>query len=629
MAKWNLPPAQTKKKFEIETFKGNDFTNEPANVKSYRSPNAVNMVRESVGKVQKRTGFHTVKTYPDRINGVHYLTYTENGAVKQKKFIHAGTKIYMDGGTDDYTVDPVLYSDANDTISASLQVGKQLIIFDGKKTLVVKEDFSLVTLESVAYVPTILIARSPTGGGTQLEPINLLSPKRTERFAGVASTTVYQLSATSLDATTVEVKKLNSSGGFDTLTETTDFTVNRTTGAITFTTAPGVSPVTGEDNIYITYAKTVSGYADKINKCDVIAMYGVNGSRDRLFCSGNADRANEVFYSQLNNPAFFGDLWYLQLGQNDSHIMGFSIINNYLSVHKDYSPDQTNIVLIDGKLVDGKAAFLQANAYQGTGAVSKRTFGVLETEPMYLTKEGIFAVTPSDVLGERYAQDRSYYLNGKLLKEPNLENAYAITWKRFYVLAINGHLYLLDGMQASYNQKEEPYSSRQYEGYYWTGIPARVLYTENGNLCFGDSDGNICEFYTDYNSLFSFNDNGKAVYACWETEEFYGENFYKDKNFTKFAVLLASAIATGCRVWAIYDGTEELILDYTGDARYFSYSQFVYSKFTYKTDRTPQQIIEKIRIKKVDKIRFRIENGLLNEPVGLYNMVSEYTERKI
>lgn len=628
MAKFNLPPEQPKKKFEIETFKGNDFTNEPANVKAYRSPNAVNMVRESVGKVQKRTGFHCVKDYPDRINGVHYLTYSDSGAVKQKKFIHAGTKIYMDGGTDDYANDTLLYSDANDTISVALQVGKQLIIFDGKKALAVKDDFTLATLESIAYTPTILIARTPTGGGTQLEPINLLSPKRTERFAGVASTTVYQLSATNLDAATVEIKKLNSSGGFDTMVEGTDFTVNRTTGQITFTAAPGVSPVTGEDNIYVTYSKTVEGYADKINKCDVIAMYGVNGARDRLFCSGNPDRVNEVFYSQLDKPEFFGDLWYLQLGQNDSRIMGFSIINNYLSVHKDYSPDQTNIVLLDGKLIDGNAAFTRVNSFQGTGAVSKRTFGVLETEPMFLTKEGIFAVTPSDVLGERYAQDRSYYLNGKLLNEPNPENAYAITWNRFYVLAINGHLYLLDGMQADYD-KGDPYSTRQYEGYYWTGIPARILYTENNTLHFGDADGHLCEFYTDYDSLTSFSDNGTPIYACWETQEFYGENFYKEKNFTKVSVLLAAAAATGCRVWAIYDGQEELILDYNGEARFFSYSQFAYSKFTYKTDRTPQQIMEKIRIKKVDKIRFRFENGLLNEPFGLYSAVSEFTERKI
>ena len=70
--------------------------------------------------------------------------------------------------------------------------------------------------------------------------------------------------------------------------EGTDFTVDRKNGTVTFTTAPGASSVTGYDNVEITAAKTRKGYAEKINKCKIISLFGVNGAMDRMFLSGNA-----------------------------------------------------------------------------------------------------------------------------------------------------------------------------------------------------------------------------------------------------------------------------------------------------------------------------------------------------
>ena len=96
-----------------------------------------------------------------------------------------------------------------------------------------------------------------------------------------------------LDATAVKVEVLNSSGVWIEKTLTTDYTVDRTNGIINFTSAPGVSPVTGEDNVRITAYRTVSGYADRIKKCTTGILYGVNGAMDRLFLTGNPDYPNQ------------------------------------------------------------------------------------------------------------------------------------------------------------------------------------------------------------------------------------------------------------------------------------------------------------------------------------------------
>ena len=77
----------------IDKLYGIDLTNTPANVSIFRSPNAINMVRETSGKVRKRRGWEILETLTEKINGFHVLkTSTED-----KKLIHSGTSLYLWG----------------------------------------------------------------------------------------------------------------------------------------------------------------------------------------------------------------------------------------------------------------------------------------------------------------------------------------------------------------------------------------------------------------------------------------------------------------------------------------------------------------------------------------------------
>ena len=58
----------------------------------------------------------------------------------------------------------------------------------------------------------------------------------------------------------------------------------------------------------------------------------------------------------------------------------------------------------------------------------------------------------------------------------------------------------------------------------------------------------------------------------------------------------------------------------------FSYAHLIYSKFTYSNDDTPRTLGDKIRLKKVDKAGFKVENGVLNEPFGLDGIGIEFVE---
>jgi len=230
-----------------------------------------------------------------KINGVHFLYGTTT-----KKLVHTGTAIYLDG-----TTPTLLYSGMADHISVSKQINSKLWILDG--TGYYKYDGTTFSDASTgAYIPTILIARAPTGGGTVLEQINLINKWMKVSFAGTASETQYFLPYIGLDEDEIIVQKMNSSGVFETLTLTTDYTWNYTTGDVNFVVAPGVSPITGEDNVIVTFAKTFTGYAEKIDKCDISILYGMNGARNILFVSGNPSYPNYDFHSAKEFPSSSG-----------------------------------------------------------------------------------------------------------------------------------------------------------------------------------------------------------------------------------------------------------------------------------------------------------------------------------
>lgn len=616
-----IPAAPQIMQVKIPTFYGADLTNQPSYINVGRSPECPNMIRESTGKVRKWVGWHTVKQFDGQINGFHQYVNAD-GVVK---LIHAGTKLI------NYDTDEVYVSDMADNRSVSKQLDGKLLIADGKKIQVFYQketegvkQYVVEDLSANAYVPTIVISRSPNGGGTTYEAINLVGKARTDSFLGTATDKVYQLSATEIDGVT-KVEKLKADATWE---EITAYTVDNTTGKVTFSTAPGVSVVTGQDNVKITYEKTNSEYPDRINKCDIMTMYGIDGLTDRIFVAGNPEYPNRDYYCQMDNPTYWGDINYSVIGADKSSIVGYSVINNTLATHLDRSDTDTNIVLRQGVLTDkGEPAFRIVNAYQGTGAISKYCFNVLETEPLFLTRDGIMAVTPSDVIGERYAQLRSYFLNGLLLKQ-NLKEAVSCTFDRFYMLAVGGYIFALDGTQAS-AESNAPYSKRQYAAFYRTNVPRRVIANLDNVLTFGTEDGRVCEFYTDYNNINNFNDDGQAINAYWTTPEIYGNHFYYKKRFKLLAAMLGSAVATGVQVKAKYDGIEETVIEYSEELKHFSFSGLSFSKFTFKTDDTAQIIREKISVKPDDrKVQFIFQNDILNEPFALYEATIEYTESR-
>ena len=609
----NIPQVKVYK-HEISHFRGVDLTNQPASVHESRACDGLNMIRDVPGKVRKRMGYYKRREYDGRINGLHER--------RGELIVHAGTKLYRDGETP-----TLLYDGMADARSYGIQFDGKLLLLDGQ-TYLIYDGETVKPASDGAYIPTVSIARSPNGGGTAYEPVNMLQRKRTDSFLGTESDTVYQLSFETIATDTVTAQKRDEAGDWTDLMEGTDFSVDRATGKVTFTSSPGVSPVTGEDNVRVTYAIDNAEYQNRVNGCTFMIAYGAYGAMDRVFLSGYSELPNYDFFSDINDPTYMGDINYGVLGQDHSPITGYSIINNRLATHKRRDDNERNIFLRYGEIDrnnepenDG-VVFPIVDIIQGPGAVSPYTFGYAK-EPIFLTGEGICATTPYEFNSERYVQNRSFYLNGALLNETGMDSGSATVYKEMYLLAVNGKVYILDTVQTAEAAGER--SAYQYEGYLWDNIPARCLFTNGDVLLFGDDVGNLYAFYTDTESLLSYSDEGKAIPARWDVD-FSGSEFYLKKRIRFLSVRMSAAAATSVDVWVRVRGLWQKLADSGAKARFWSYANFVYSKMTYSNDPNPRTVGKKVKVKKFDAVRLSFRNEELNEPFGLLEMALEYTQ---
>ena len=569
--------------------------------------------------------------------------------ISDKYYIyHAGKKLYL-RASNSVNIAPI-YNDANEHISKSWQLNEKIFILDGKNiySYAVGDETVDVLSAGKGYIPLVTISKSPSGGGTSYESLNMLQPGFYEQFvvtSGDSSATAFHLSFNGLDDTKTKAWILDANGNWVEKTEGTHYSVNRAAGIINFNSPPGTSLVPGQDNVKILAYRTIAGYADRVAKCTIGTLFGVGGAADRLFLSGNPDYPNWDFYSDQYNPTYFPDTGYSTLGSSASAIVGYAIVNNYLATFKDDFDNSQAVFIREGNLVvkattaqttagktvtteTSEPAFPLINTLQGNGVVAPYSFGYLQTEPLFLTRSGIYAITAQDITGEKYSQNRSFYLDGKLTKENGLENAVATVFKDQYILALNNKLYILDGLQATRTDRSEPYATRQYVAFYCTNVPAVSIWTDDQALWIGTHDGRVCEFGKDIDDLESYNDDGEPIYACWETPDLDGKLFYKNKTFRYFAIRMMKALRTSVKVFAQKRGnwSEEPIKEDRQTGLAFDFNNIDFEHFSFSTDRSERVVHTKVRIKKVDKARFRVENGYVNEPFGIFDLALEYIE---
>ena len=626
MAQKITSPINTLHTLSAGELRGIDLQNNPAAVSVNRSPDCRNMLRSTPGRVCKRPGYRQIAAYSGCVHGCYELAGTQ--------ILHVGDVLYAGG---------VAIGSAADAHSCGKYFGGRLYLLDGSSYQCIYQDgqgdWHAEPVSQHALCPHITISKDPDGsGGAELQDVNLLSDSWTESFYSDGVSTVYQLEFGDLDETAVQVRVLVA--GEDgpeeqTLEENTDFSVDRTTGQVIFVTAPGDSPVEGEDNVFITASKDRSTLRERIETCDVCFAYGGPARGMRLFLTGNGTWKNRDYWSACNDPTYFSDLDYSVLGQDDQRILGYSLLGDSLAAHKTgeggvwvRTGEEKEFTDAQGN-TRSRFVFSAGRVISGYGAVARDSFATLGDEPLFLTAQGVFALTASELTGTRYQQRRSFYIDPALCAEAAPQQAQAVIWKDFYLLALGDKLYCLDGLQKSY-AAGAPKSDYQYECYLLDNIPAVRLWVQGGQLYFGTQDGRICVFdsgeaVTEYTDRLTGEDP-QAIRAYWDTPELVGTAFYRDKWLRRLSVQMDSATATSLLPYLQREGVWHALRQTPLHFRFFSFSDLQFSHLSFLGDQTGRTVGLRLPRSRVDKVRFRMENAEKNEPFGLLGWAMEYTE---
>lgn len=601
-------------------FRGVDFTNDPSMVWKRRSPTGLNVMPDMNGRPMKRTGWKVEvteadfkKAYPWEITSI---------SIKSIYSFKLGGKdhmiIFCDCGIFNYTDDVLKYlvglkSEIADTYRGFFYEGNGtagFYMFGNKNMYVYRyskasKDFDIEEVDP--YIPTTIIGRSASGGGTLYEGVNLMTRRRKEMFLGDETSLEYYLSMGVDSTQNVTVKVRDSNGDFQTAT---DFTLNTATSSITFNTSkPPV--VIGEDNIIIEYAaSTYSAAVDAFFDCKTVALYGT-GLINAVFVGGCDDDnfSSRVWYSKTGDPTYFPDLNYFVAGSNDTKIIGLIKVGEYLGCVKQGSSIDSTIYLAYPISFDDDTAYAVKQSVAGTGALSTRCFANVDGATLFLSNEGVMAIEPTSTESERQVKNRSYYLNKKMLAESNLQDSIAYVWDGLYILCINTHCYILDTSQKSSWANEK--TNLQYEAYYWENIPAVAFATYNGFLWFGDENNRLCRLKTEKaDGSEAYSDNGIYIDFEWSTvlDNDGATNFYKNLQKKGCLVTIAPMENTGADVYIKADDNDEVKIGTIEAAN----------------ATVPQEFYLNKKVKKYKRLQIIVRNNK-NQGLGIHEIVKVYT----
>ncbi|MCI8594910.1 MAG: hypothetical protein HFF09_06605 [Oscillospiraceae bacterium] len=598
-------------------FKGVDFSTDASLVSRDRAPWAVNMIADTGGMPEKRMGWRTLHQLDAPVNGVFFAVF--DGEVH---FVaHGGTKIYR--WTEKREEPELLRVGVKNGRSTAVNMGGKLWLLTGREYLVYDGN-AIADVSEKAYVPTTTIAMAPSGGGVAYEGINLLTRQRKNEFIPDGTSTVYQLDGADLGPAEVtatvwgEAKK-----------ENVDFTVNRTLGQVTWKQAPRAPAAGAEGAVIITFAAKENATAERVTACTIATTYGV-GTSDRVVISGNPRYKNLDWTSGLNDPTYFPDISYAVVGMEATAIMGYLRVGEYLAIIKeDNGHDSTVFLRSAATASDGTVTFPMKQSIAGVGAVSTGGFANILDEPMFLTGTGVYAITTNALTAERIVQNRSFYVDNRLTREPELEQAAAVSWNGMYLVAVNGHAYLLDGRQnKAYRAKSQ--SEYIYECYYWENVPAVCwMNLKNGaeeTLYFGTADGRVCRFNSDMETMSRYSDDGAPITACWATKaDDDGDitllktmikkgNSVTIKPYTRSSAKVCFRTESDPVEWqAAYDTMD-----------IFDWEDIDFSRFTFDANDAPREILFNTKVKKYKRLQIIIKNDAVNEGFGVFGITKHY-----
>lgn len=586
-------------------FKGVDFLQEASLVNITRSPDALNVWKnyeDTQGAcIETRPGYRKLA----QIGTIVYGMFIYDSATA---IVHSGNKLFEWNNFPNVPEEEnikELYSDMNTEKSYYNRIGNKLYINDGKTYLVYYDNSCKKVVDDNPFIPTTTISRTAgnIGGGETLQDVNVLTPKRTNSFCGNGENKVFYLDATEIDSelVTAIVNDVE-------MTEDIDFTVDRVAGKVTFNEIPSEPSLSGQDNVFITFSKTIEGYADRINKCTQALLFD-----NRLFFTGNPDYPNAVFHAELNNPQYISDLNYYEDGASDSKITGMTVGSNILWIFKNLDQNNANVFYHEptldentGKVYPSKQGNVSVGCY--AGSIN------FQDDIVYLSRYGLEGISTENIDSRQVVAHRSTLVDVKMTSENGYEKACMVLWKGYLCILVDGRIYLADN-----RQKYANLNSFEYEWFYWDICSSNpnILKEYDDKLFIGAKDGSIF-------IIEGTNDNGETILSYWTTpmDNFGYDNQLKTTNkrggISKIKMIQNGRVKIARRT----DKSEEYKYTTEKSANGFNFNNMDFANFSFVTT-NKAYMIYKIKEKKINELSLKFYSDEKDKPFGIYSATIE------
>lgn len=544
-------------------FRGVDFRGEEINL--VRSPDSLNVWKDyrETESIRTRPEIELQVEFPAKVYGIFFYRGTQ--------LVHSGKNLYTVTAGGKKTI--IFYA-MKEAASDGFVFEDIFYIKDGVNYL--KYDGTTVS-EVVGYIPTTSIGRSPMGGGTVHEDVNMLSDYRKNSFLADGGSLDFYLDVTNIDEDFVPEVTID-----DVLIGTDKYTVDYANGHIKMTYAPDVPKTDGQDNVIVKFKKSLPKYKASILGCTLLQVFD-----NRVFVSGNHDFPNVVWHCSLNDPSYFSDLDYYREGMDSAQIKGMVAGNNALWVFREPSSANTTVFYHTPSLDEeyGKV-YPSTHSSVTTGCIGKAIN--FNDDIVFFSDRGMEGIS-GDVTTEQVLGHRSSMVDRKMTAEPDYKNMILEEWEGYLLVFIGNKVYLADSRTAFTNEGHV-----EYEWFYWELSKAVTCScVQDGILYLGTADG-----------IYTLTDYEAAVESYWTTPKDKFKHPHKLKTTNKRGCV---AEATGdISVYAKLEDTDfELIGTYENVTDYF-------------VSRIKRKKFKDIQLKFHSNTRFSLETVTLEAFVGGY-----------
>lgn len=431
------------------------------------------------------------------------------------------------------------------------------------------------TVQSVeGYIPCVVTAASPAGGGTTLENINRLTGKRRVRFSSDGTSAVYHLpesGLTSIDKVYVE----------GILQAAEAYTADATAGTVTFSDAP----LAGSNNVEIyytapnTFRAQVTGmrYWEFYNGANDtrVFLYG-DGSAKALYCG--------VTEEGIASAEYFPDLFEMMVGDENTPITAMVKHYDRLLTYKPgsvYATEYSTITLEDGTVSAGFYT-IPLNREIGNEAPGQVRLVYNFPRSMYAGALYDWKMTSSTVRDERNAKMVSERVRSTMQgADPSKVFIFDDDSKQEYYIFLND----ATGTALVHRYIEDVW-------YKYTGLPVVCACRKGDDTYFGTSTGKLALF-----DEMVHNDFGQQIDCIWESGNMDFGSDYQRKHSSVIWVSLKPAAGARCTISARSD-RKSAYAEKTVTAQIATLGSVDFGHFSFNTNRSPHMRRIKLKVKK-------------------------------